>query len=731
MSLRRIGLALLASLVSFAPAFAAHARVARAQDPESLFHRAYFLEKERGELQEALQLYQRVVSAREASAALQSEAKARAAGLQEDLASLDLARLMPPETIFYAESNQPGQALAQVLEQLGLAGSFEEAAAKQGFAIRPELVQSLIGIRGLAVAVTRLPLGGGTPGGVLVLHPGELETVRGLLESALLAQGTPEEAIEGVPAFALEGQVHVAVSRRLVVASDRREDVAAVLRRMAGKEEASMLGSAALREPLAKRKNDPFFCCVNAEPLRPLVKSVLQAQASSDPRAALAAGALDPESLQSLVARLAVGPDGLVLEADLNLAQGHHNLVFNLLRGAPLDPVLLDRIPSGVAAFVSGALNERGPALAPLEQNPQGAPVVTAMDFGRELFANLAGFALYVVPGGNGPIPEAALVLSSNDPARTNAILSFFLGFGNALTSGGQLAGVEDEIAGAPTRVFKLPPGLPLYLSTMENTLVLSPSEDLVERALTARNGGRSVLQDEAFAPELGRLSKDATLALCAHAGRVLEVLQPRLGEAERAQVARFAPALAKTVVSLQAHHSSTQLGFTLALHGLPRIDGFVSEMLKGQRAQGEVSRRSTAAQEGLLASFARLAQADPAAAKAFAREQLPLVRDDARALNNFAWTLLTEEPFAGRFDDLALAYAQASCEASDMGVWQYLDTLALAQFRAGAVREAIALEERALTVVEADADRAEVNAALARYRASEGQKVATEKKPR
>ena len=54
------------------------------------------------------------------------------------------------------------------------------------------------------------------------------------------------------------------------------------------------------------------------------------------------------------------------------------------------------------------------------------------------------------------------------------------------------------------------------------------------------------------------------------------------------------------------------------------------------------------------------------------------------------------------RFDDLALEYAQASNEASGMSVWQYLDTLALAQFRAGAVREAIATEERALGVVEA-----------------------------
>jgi hypothetical protein len=46
-------------------------------------------------------------------------------------------------------------------------------------------------------------MGGGLPGGVLVLHAGALDTLRGLIEASALAQGKPEEPIEGVRTWQL------------------------------------------------------------------------------------------------------------------------------------------------------------------------------------------------------------------------------------------------------------------------------------------------------------------------------------------------------------------------------------------------------------------------------------------------------------------------------------------------------------------------------------------------
>jgi len=70
---------------------------------------------------------------------------------------------------------------------------------------------------------------------------------------------------------------------------------------------------------------------------------------------------------------------------------------------------------------------------------------------------------------------------------------------------------------------------------------------------------------------------------------------------------------------------------------------------------------------------------------------------NDAGFLNEFAWVLLTEEPFAGKFNHLALKAAQRCHELSKGENWMYLDTLALAKFNTGAKKEAIELEKRAI----------------------------------
>jgi hypothetical protein len=573
MSLRRLGLALGASLV-LAPVLAA-------QSAEADFHHAYFLEHERGHLEEAHTLYREVAGSSSAPAGLRAEATRRAQGVAEDLAAVDLARLMPAGAIAYAELVQPGEALTRVLAQLGLGASFEEAARAGTFTLSPELVRGLIGIRAAAVALTRLPGEGGAPGGVAVLHAGEQATLRGLIESLVLVQGIPGASLGSTPTWSLAGGIELALTQRLVIVASERSELEGVLARLAGQGGSSLADVPELARALAKRQLDPFFACVNGAALRPFLQAKL---ASGDPRLALAATLLDPAHLEGAFTRLALGEDGLMLESELQLGGEHQNLVLNFLRPAPLDPVTLELVPSGAAAFLATALNERGPAPAPLHANSAGVPAVSALDLPRELFANVAGLALYVMPGG-AAVPEAALVLSSNDPARTQAVLGLLLGLANQFATGRGLEGEEDEIAGVPTRIYRIPPGLPLYVASAGNLLVLSPSEALVERALTGRTGAQSILHDEAFAGELGRLDKDTTLAVCAHLGRLAEVARPYLGEGQREQLARVAPALAETVLGLRASHGDARLALALSLQHLPRVDGLVAGLLAARRA--------------------------------------------------------------------------------------------------------------------------------------------------
>jgi hypothetical protein len=72
-------------------------------------------------------------------------------------------------------------------------------------------------------------------------------------------------------------------------------------------------------------------------------------------------------------------------------------------------------------------------------------------------------------------------------------------------------------------------------------------------------------------------------------------------------------------------------------------------------------------------------------------------LRDDAQALNNFAWGLLTEEKYGHQYNDVALRFSRRSNELTEHENWAYVDTLALAEFETGNAHKAIELEEKAI----------------------------------
>jgi hypothetical protein len=143
---------------------------ASAQDARDLFHEAYFLENEEGEIERALDLYRRVAESRKADAGMRARAKERAAGIAEELAAAEFSRLVPSETILFAQMDRPGEQVEELLDQLGLLGEAHGVATGE-FAVSPLLIDYALGMRGLAVAVTELNPGG-EPSGVLLLLPG-------------------------------------------------------------------------------------------------------------------------------------------------------------------------------------------------------------------------------------------------------------------------------------------------------------------------------------------------------------------------------------------------------------------------------------------------------------------------------------------------------------------------------------------------------------------------------
>lgn len=106
----------------------------------------------------------------------------------------------------------------------------------------------------------------------------------------------------------------------------------------------------------------------------------------------------------------------------------------------------------------------------------------------------------------------------------------------------------------------------------------------------------------------------------------------------------------------------------------------------------------------------------DQAAARAVGLYFVEKVEDPG-TLNDFAWSLLSDEDTAGKFNDLALTAAEKCQRLSGGGSWMFTDTLALAKFENGHADDAVALEKRALELCPAEHPaKADLEASLFRF---------------
>ncbi len=90
-----------------------------------------------------------------------------------------------------------------------------------------------------------------------------------------------------------------------------------------------------------------------------------------------------------------------------------------------------------------------------------------------------------------------------------------------------------------------------------------------------------------------------------------------------------------------------------------------------------------------------------PSAAMRVGRDLIDARRGDPSFLNSFAWRLLTEEPFKGRMNLLALEAVNVMRNLENWQNYWRLDTLALALYENGELDEAVRIQEEALASCE------------------------------
>ncbi|GMU80372.1 MAG: hypothetical protein AMXMBFR47_02430 [Planctomycetota bacterium] len=716
-----------------------------ADTPQQKFERAFFLEEHKQDFAAAQKLYAEVAADGSADAALRSEAKGRSAACREEAATGDLAQLMPASAWAYVQLDRPSEQVLRLLDQLGLLRGATDAGQKAArqLAISPEIVEQLLGVRGVAACITGFDAVHERPAGVAVIHPGRLDVLRALLETALPIQFEPSDPIDGFTTYEIEG-IYVTLTNRLIVVSPSEAEIEGVVRRLGGDTSDSLASNPEMADALRQRTDALLVAAVNFKPLIPLIQAGIAAASAHEPELAAMSTLADVRSLKTFVFRAGVASDGIFASGSLELEKGHRNLIFNLLRLPPVDQTALRYVPQGAAGFLTFSLNPSNKPLRPIytEAEEVAPPPVTLLDLGREVFGNLVGVTLFTlpsvspIPGEREPMPDAAAILTVNDPKKSIALWEQFLGIMN-LAGGGAIEGSKVTFAGAAARKYSIPEtGGSIFLATHGNAVVLTASQAALERTLATMNGGKSIADDPAFSRAISQITPDSALAAVAHAGRCMELASGFMRERDVKEIKPFAEMASRTVGAVVLEHSPTSLGLSLRVTGLPNVSGLVAQLIERERSGMATRSVMRAPMTTIDAAEAQLAE-NPKNFEPIRRVFESQVRGggdasatgerffqaaggDARALNDFAWALLTESKYQGRYGELALKCSRRSNELTDHSDWMYVDTLAHAYFALGQRDKAIELERKALKLCGSDPRRGEVEAALRRFEAAD-----------
>ena len=237
--------ALLCLGLTFSAALVALGQEKTADTPaDAEFRRGFYLQVHERDAAGAAAAYEKAAADPTASEALRAQARSRLAQVREDIASANLASLMPPDCMAYAELVEPGEHIARILKMMDLVGPPAGGEKPTGkpvrlgggfqlpadFAISPALVNELKKLRGAAVGLTAIS-DKGQPEGLIVIHPGDCDLVRGAIETGVQLLETGE-AIEGYKTYRIPNLGWIVLTTRLVLVSDSREQLAATLDRM-------------------------------------------------------------------------------------------------------------------------------------------------------------------------------------------------------------------------------------------------------------------------------------------------------------------------------------------------------------------------------------------------------------------------------------------------------------------------------------------------------------------
>jgi len=576
------------------------------------FQRGFYLQVHDADPARAAVEYEAVVADPAVAEEVRREARARLAQCREEIAAEDLARLMPADAMAYIEIKRPGKHAAELIRMLGLGGPVAAKATAPkptgipvapgielpaDFAISPALVAELSKIRGVAAAITSVNRQG-IPQGVAVVHPGDSDLLRGLSETGV--QTLPmTDAIDGFATYVVEKEVWIVRTARLFIVASSKSQAAAAVERLKNPSAESLATSAGFKDLAKDRSLALGFAYLSGPRLLPVLASQLRFE-----ELAIARAVLDLDHLQSLSATLRVQPHGVEAAAKVRFSADHHNLAYALVRTAPATRRSLAHVPSSAAAVVLVGLNPAEPAGA--KRAAAGEPSqITAMDLGREVFANIEEVSAFLLApsggegGGSGGLPEVGLVFAVKDAAKSAAVWNQLLALPAMAGLPFTQAAQPVEIGGRTGKQYVFPFVPPIVVVEHPDRLLLAGTQGAVAAALGSGAAEKSITKDAAFAPRLAQLTPYTSKAVLVDVGRTLKIASA-FGGREGREMAEAANLIDGLTVSVASHESPTELAIGVQVTGLPNVLKLAAAMAQPRARSPEAAaatpRRATRA---------------------------------------------------------------------------------------------------------------------------------------
>lgn len=597
------------SLVLSAP----HRAMAETKAWPAEYYEAHYLVTVADDAVGAKALFEKVYGDAALSATQRDEVRGRINDCQERQASRNLAQLCPAGTMAYVEVHQPGALLERVTAMMGIptqpilptlarqSAESNTGVSAVGFkphvpeqiAISPALMAWVKSFKGVAVALTGLETrghGGMDATGLLILDLGDTELARGLLETA--AQfGPPAAPIDGHPAFTLPEGGCAVMTGRMVIAGKPRANVEAAVARIKGDAKESLAGSERFASLLKGKAGSTVFAYVDAQKVLAAVRPAME----NDDEFQMVRALCDLDHLSGAAIGIGAIDGGLGLDASILMEEGHHNLIYNLLRTPAMSRKSLACVPGNAAYVLGFGLNPpHGDEAAGTNAKGKMMKRVTGLDVFREIFGNIEEISLYVAPSegalfGGGKkstpayIPNGAIVVAAGDAEKSEALWKQLLTLPSILMHKEVAPPSEVEVSGEKATVFAMPNVGNIYLARAGGCLVVTPRKESLSAVIRTVKNGRSVLKDAAMRPAFDKLGKDVGLLWVMHGGRLMRTmgtLAPAMMGDDGPPPAMMnvltgtvTPALESMLVYAGVVESDTELGVRVCVAGLPNVN--------------------------------------------------------------------------------------------------------------------------------------------------------------